>query len=92
MAGLEAQPVRADIILKVMSLTHRLCEVKAEELLLPRTKGIVQDTKPFVVVQGLGRAAQTAQALFKVSIHAHEKGASLINVFSAHRDGNILVL
>ena len=92
MAGLEAQPVRADIILKVMPLAHRLCEVKAEELLLPRAKGIMQDTKPFVVVQGLGRAVQTAQALFKVSIRAHEKGASLINVFSAHRDGNILVL
>ena len=92
MAGLEAQPIRTDIVLKVMSLAHRLCEVKAEELFLSRAKDIVQDTKPFIVVQGLGRAVQTAQALFEVRIHAHKKGASLINVFSAHRDGNILVL
>ena len=90
--GLELNPVRGDVVPKIMALFHSFREVELEVRLLSGAKKVMEQPQPLMVIQGPCPTVQSAKALAEVGIHPAEKGTGFLNVFPRHRDGDVFVL
>ena len=70
--GLEADTVRADVVLEVYTPTDGTCHIKGEVLFFSGTEEVVEDPQTVMAANGSCAGIQPSKALGKVAFHPAE--------------------
>ena len=85
MVSLEADTVRADIVLEVGAVTDGSCRIKGKMLLLAGAEEVVKDPQTIMAANGSCSGIQPPKAFGKVAFHSTEVVTATFDL--SHRNG-----
>ena len=92
MVGLEADTVRADIVLEIDAPANGTCHIKGKMLLLAGTEEVVEDPQPVMAANGSCAGIQPPKALGQIALHTAEVVTGRFDLPYRDGEGDVLFL
>ena len=92
MVGLEADAVRADVVLEVYTPADGACHIKGKMLFLAGTEEVVEDPQAVMAANGSCTGIQPPKALSKIALHPAEVVTGRFDLPHRNGKGDVLFL